>query len=145
MAGRPTKLTELVFNSIVTSVSNGNQFSTACEAAGIAEDTGLEWLRRGEDRHHNRETNELFARFAREIRRAQAQVEQEMVGVLRKAATGWDEVTTQQVVDPRKKDKHGKPKIKSIVVKTVRKFDWRAALAYLGWMKKPKSGDAPDE
>lgn len=145
MAGRPTKLTELVFNAIVTSVSNGNQFSTACEAAGVAEDTGLEWLRRGEGRHHKRETNELFAEFARQIRRAQAQIEQEMVSVIKRAATGYEETTTTRELDPKKKDKEGKPKIRSIIVKQVRKIDWRAALAYLTWVKKPKRGDTPDE
>lgn len=144
MAGRPTKLTEKVFNAIVKSVRNGNYFSTACEAAGVSELRGLEWIRRGEDRDR-RVSTKLYAKFAKEIRIAKAKAEEDHVSVLQKAAMGWEEVTTKQDVDPTKKDQQGKPKIQSIEIKRVKKFDWRASLAYLGRTKKAKWGDRSDD
>ena len=138
MAGQPTKLTPKVFKAIVKSVRNGNYFSTACEAAGVSEKTGDEWLRRGEGKDDRKKTK-LYAEFATEIRQAKAHAEEVMVSVLKKAAIGFTETTTT-------KEASGEDgELKVVTTKTVKKSDWRAGEAFLRRARRAKWGDNYDE
>src|SRR5580704_4679251 len=73
MAGRPTKLTPELRQTLVDAVGRGLPLATACALAGVRRETVLEWLARGEGRDPDRRPTTAFAKFAAAIREAQAQ------------------------------------------------------------------------
>lgn len=81
--GRPTDLTDAVQQRIVQAIIGGNHFETACRYAGVAPNTGYEWMARGEGRDRNRERSETYANFAKAIRTAEAQMEVAVVTQIR--------------------------------------------------------------
>jgi hypothetical protein len=81
---RTPKLTPAVQARIVELVAAGNYFAVACRAAGISQETGNEWMARGEGRHHDRgDPDGRHARFARSVREAEAEAERYAVEALR--------------------------------------------------------------
>lgn len=77
-------MTPAVQEKIVTAMLAGNYLEAACGWAGIARNTGLEWMARGEGRDKGRGRNELYANFANEVRRAEAQAEVKTVAIIQK-------------------------------------------------------------
>lgn len=77
--GRPLLLTPELHSAIVESVRGGNYRTTAAAASGIHRSTLYDWLERGE------RGEEPFASFARDMERAEAESEQELVGKVRGA------------------------------------------------------------
>jgi hypothetical protein len=47
--GRRIKLTQEVYETIITTLEEGNFFCTACQIAGVTERTCYNWMRRGEE------------------------------------------------------------------------------------------------
>jgi hypothetical protein len=77
------KLTEVAHRRIVEMVRAGNHLETAARAADVSPVTVAQWLKRGED---PRERNPRYREFARAVRKAEAEVEAEMVDLVRAAA-----------------------------------------------------------
>lgn len=86
---RKTRLNQDLFDRIVESVRKGNYVKVACQANGVPEKVGSEWLMRGEGTHGSRPGASIFARFARAIRTAQADAEQEALEAIREAGQGF--------------------------------------------------------
>ncbi len=79
---RPTSLTPEVHKAIVASIRGGNYVETASAAAGINRASFYEWMKRGEDDG----ATEPFASFAADVRKAEAEAENEAVNTLKVAA-----------------------------------------------------------
>jgi transposase len=77
---RPTKLTKDVHDRIVAAVRAGNYPEPAARAAGISPATYYRWLKRGE-----RESSGAYHDFCEAIKRAEGEVEVEIVARIRKA------------------------------------------------------------
>ena len=75
MAGRPTKLTPELQDKICEVIRAGNYFDTACNFVGIGERTGYEWLERGEGKHKDRKSNDLYKGFAQAVKKASSEAE----------------------------------------------------------------------
>jgi len=73
--GRKNKCTPAVRQLIVSAILNGSYFAVACRFAGIDEDTGREWMQRGEGRHPKRGTAPEYVEFAQAVRKAEADLE----------------------------------------------------------------------
>jgi transposase-like protein len=74
--GRPPgsiSLTDEIQRMIVTFTRAGAFASSAAEASGVSRSTYFEWMARGEGRHPTRRGTPKLRRFAREVRRAQAE------------------------------------------------------------------------
>jgi len=82
---RPSKLTPEVRDAVCRFLRAGNPFRVACEAAGVAAKTGMEWRARGEDRDPDRPGDEAFADFADATRRAEAEALARCAAVVQKA------------------------------------------------------------
>jgi transposase len=98
--GRRTKLTVEVQKKIVDALSAGNYFEVACAYAGIAQQTGQEWLARGRDEHCHRPTNQLYAAFADAVEKAQADEEAGTIARIKKAAMGGEVIYERTVLKP---------------------------------------------
>lgn len=93
--GRPSGLTQEVHDRIVAAVRAGNFFETACRFAGVAEQTGREWLARGLGNHSSRGNGPAYAAFADAVKKAEADAEAEKLLTIHKAAKGGTEVKTK--------------------------------------------------
>lgn len=74
--GRPpgsVSLTPQIQDTILNYIRAGAMAYVAAEAAGISERTFRDWMERGEGRHATRKPTPKLRRFAREVRRAQAE------------------------------------------------------------------------
>lgn len=80
MTGRPTKLDETRAEAIEKSIAAGGSRLSAAAAAGVHDSTLREWLQRGA------KGEEPYAAFRARIKRAEAEAEQAMVGIVREAA-----------------------------------------------------------
>jgi hypothetical protein len=83
---RPPSLTPKVRRALVSAVKLGCTLTAAADAAGLAGDTVLEWIQRGEGRHPTRPSTPELARFAREIRQAQGAAQVTLVRRIHEAA-----------------------------------------------------------
>jgi hypothetical protein len=88
-AGRTPTLTAKVKTGILKGMGTGLKFPRACEAMGIKPATGREWLRRGEDRDSARQPAKIYATFATEIRKKEAGLQDELLGIIKKESA-WD-------------------------------------------------------
>lgn len=85
--GRPTNLNQAVAIKIVKAVAEGSYFSVACAAAGVAERTGHEWIKRGEaDTSLGLDTD--YALFAQALAQGSAEAEVEAAAVLQRGGDG---------------------------------------------------------
>lgn len=82
MAGRPTKLTPELRDSIVSAIEDGNVVETACEAYGVSEDSFYEWMRRGKE-----EPGTAFSEFSDSVMKARGRAEMAAVSCLRVGMT----------------------------------------------------------
>lgn len=76
--GRPCKLTPRVAEKICNFIRLGSWLETAAGAVGIDRHTLAEWLKRGERARRSKARDQrerMFARFARQVARAQAEAE----------------------------------------------------------------------
>src|SRR5262249_29102627 len=81
--GRKSKLTPERQEKILGALLAGNLFSTACRYAGIAEQTGYEWLARGEGKDPRGRTKAtVYAKFAEAVRGAEARAEVHAVAIV---------------------------------------------------------------
>lgn len=100
---RQTHLTAEVYEKIVASVRRGNYFSVACRAAGVSESTGKQWLAIGRGSTERsgllEETVSLFATFASDVEKAEAEFEQEQVEAIEEAARVKTKVQVKQFAD----------------------------------------------
>ena len=81
-----TKLTPVVFNSILEAVSQGNWIDTAAQSVGIDRRVIQRWIQIGRGDHPTRKPVEPFITFSQEIETALAKAEQSLVKDLRKEA-----------------------------------------------------------
>lgn len=86
--GKPPLLTELLIDKIAAEIRMGSFFAPACRIHGIKPDTGYEWMARGEGRDPDRADDPLYAQFALAVRKAEAELERELVLAGIKAAKG---------------------------------------------------------
>lgn len=81
---KPPTLTPKIHKAIVDSVRNGNYFSVACEANGVPESTGRNWLQKG----RQPDAEKVYALFALDIKKAEADAEEIAVQLIKQAAEG---------------------------------------------------------
>jgi len=95
MAGRPTKLTKELINEIAQYLRAGNYIETTAALVGIHRDSIYEWLKRGNaeiervsksNRARIRKREEIFVEFTDTVKKAQAQAEAMLVGLIGQAA-----------------------------------------------------------
>jgi hypothetical protein len=84
----PPKLTPALQNAIVNAVSIGVPLRMASELAGVAFDTVLEWIQRGEGRHPTRRATAPYVQFAHALKKAEAQDQARRVARIEQAARG---------------------------------------------------------
>lgn len=91
--GRPSKLTEEVFNAVMQALRAGNYQEVAARYAGISESTYWSWLERGkrereriEDGIEPNSTETIYREFLEEVEQARAAAEVRMVGLIATAA-----------------------------------------------------------
>lgn len=141
--GRPPLLTPERADKIVTAIRAGATVRSAAHHANISDSSFSSWLERGrrerQRQHTLDDTNtddplpdiaerehrylDLLAR----VEAARADAEVEAVGILRRAITGWDEVTT---VRDQTLNRDGEI-VTLTRTSTVRKFSWQAAAWWL--------------
>ena len=81
-----TKLTPVVYKSILEAVSQGNWIDTAAQSVGITKRVIHRWIQIGRGDHPTRKPVEPFVTFSQEIETALAKAEQSLVKDLRKEA-----------------------------------------------------------
>jgi len=81
-----TKLTPVVYKSILEAVSQGNWIDTAAQSVGIDRRVIHRWIQIGRGDHPTRKPVEPFVTFSQEIETALAKAEQSLVKDLRKEA-----------------------------------------------------------
>jgi len=95
MAGRPTKLTKELIEEIAQYLRAGNYIETTAALVGIHRDSIYEWLKRGNaeiervsksNRARIRKKEEIFVEFTDTVKKAQAQAEAMLVGLIGQAA-----------------------------------------------------------
>tara|TARA_R100000231_G_scaffold129411_1_gene100763 strand:- start:589 stop:1023 length:435 start_codon:yes stop_codon:yes gene_type:complete len=95
MAGRPTKLTTELTEEIAKYLRAGNYIETTAALVGINRDSIYEWLKRGaaeqerlmkNPRARIRKREQIFVEFSDTVKKAQAQSEAMLVGLVGKAA-----------------------------------------------------------
>jgi len=95
MAGRPTKLTKELTEEIAKYLRAGNYIETTAALVGINRDSIYEWLKRGaaeqerlmkNPRARIRKREKIFVEFSDTVKKAQAQSEAMLVGLVGKAA-----------------------------------------------------------
>ena len=95
MAGRPTKLTSELTEEIAQYLRAGNYIETTAARVGINRDSIYEWLKRGakeqerlskNPRARLRKREAIFVEFSDTVKKAQAQSEAMLVGLIGKAA-----------------------------------------------------------
>ena len=95
MAGRPTKLTTELMNEIAQYLRAGNYIETTAALVGIHRDSVYEWLKRGNaeiervsksNRANIRKREAIFVEFTDTVKKAQAQSEAMLVGLIGQAA-----------------------------------------------------------
>ena len=95
MAGRPTKLTTELMNEIAQYLRAGNYIETTAALVGIHRDSVYEWLKRGNaeiervsksNRAKIRKREAIFVEFTDTVKKAQAQSEAMLVGLIGQAA-----------------------------------------------------------
>ena len=95
MAGRPTKLTKELIDEIAQYLRAGNYIETTAALVGIHRDSIYEWLKRGNaeidrvsksNRSRIRKKEEIFVEFTDTVKKAQAQSEAMLVGLIGQAA-----------------------------------------------------------
>ena len=79
-----TKLTPVVYKSILEAVSQGNWIHTAAQSVGIKTRVIQRWIQIGRGDHPTRKPVEPFITFSQEIETALAKAEQSLVKDLRK-------------------------------------------------------------
>ena len=79
-----TKLTPVVFKTILEAVSQGNWIDTAAQSVGITKRVIHRWIQIGRGDHPTRKPVEPFITFSQEIETALAKAEQSLVKDLRK-------------------------------------------------------------
>ena len=79
-----TKLTPVVYKSILEAVSQGNWIHTAAQSVGIKPRVIHRWIQIGRGDHPTRKPVEPFITFSQEIETALAKAEQSLVKDLRK-------------------------------------------------------------
>lgn len=82
MAGRPTKLDDLVCKRIVDAIAEGCTRAGAAKAAGVSRTSVQEWLARGRDGEPE------YADFADKVRAAEGKIENRVVSALLQAVEG---------------------------------------------------------
>jgi len=95
MVGRPTKLTSELTEEIAQYLRAGNYIETTAALVGINRDSIYEWLKRGakeqerlakNPRARLRKREAIFVEFSDTVKKAQAQSEAMLVGLIGKAA-----------------------------------------------------------
>ena len=86
IVNKRTKLTPVVFKSILEAVSQGNWIDTAAQSVGIDRRVIQRWIQIGRGDHPTRKPVEPFITFSQEIETALAKAEQSLVKDLRKEA-----------------------------------------------------------
>lgn len=88
IGGRRSKLTPELSAQICAFVRDGLPESTASELCGVSHDTVMEWLQRARG-NSDRPARPEHVQFAQDLRQAIAASEQQLIGVIHKAATGY--------------------------------------------------------
>lgn len=103
--GRPTKLTPQVQKTITDLLRLGNYFDTACQAAGIGERTGYDWLERGNAEIERRkkpnvkpgtktwDTEQKYVDFSQSVEKASSDAEMLALSELRTGKKIVDKLT----------------------------------------------------
>jgi len=94
-AGRPSKLTPEVQETICRAIRRGCYIETAAALGGIHKDTFYEWLKRG-----NRQSKGKYREFSDAVKKALAEAESRELKIIDKAAQGYTVVKTKRVEHP---------------------------------------------
>ena len=85
--GRRTKLTDAICKAILQAVASGVPYERAAAMADVSEQTAREWRARGEGTHQ-RSQSPLYAAFALDLKKAEAQDEARRVLRINQAGQG---------------------------------------------------------
>ena len=85
--GRPLKLTPKVIKTLMGFIARGNYFSTAAYAAGISDETLVNWLKQGAEDYKNNRKGLFFGLFVA-LKRAEAKAETARVARIEQAGIG---------------------------------------------------------
>jgi hypothetical protein len=107
VGGRRPLLTTKVHADIVELLEAGNAASTAARMVGVTPDTVYEWMRKGREADALQsagqaldERQAVYARFARDVQRAQAHAEVDAVAVVEKVMHGGYLVSEEETIGP---------------------------------------------
>lgn len=134
---RETRLTPAIQKKIVASIKQGNYFTVACEAAGIPEGTGREWLQRG-----RKTEDEPYSSFSAAIKKAEGESERAAIARIQAAGRGRN-YKIKKVKETAVKGPEGEVRIETLTdTETGTEYSWQADAWYLErkfpdrWSKK---------
>jgi hypothetical protein len=90
MPGRPSKLTPALEAALVNAVTIGVPLRAATDLVGVAYDTVLRWMQRGEGRHPTRRATAPYVHFVQALKKAQAADQARRIARIEQAARGGD-------------------------------------------------------
>lgn len=85
---RPPKLIPELEAMLINAITIGVPLRTASELAGVAFDTVLKWIQRGEGRHPTRRAIAPYVQFVHALKKAEAQDQARRVARIEQAARG---------------------------------------------------------
>lgn len=114
--GRRTILTDKLIGEICGMIREGAIVKDACEAVGICDRSYHTWREKGEA---EKPVKRIYARFAQELARAEADFRRHHINIIRRAAEEPSVETTVQVFQ---EGKPGEPGFKEVRRKTERRI-----------------------
>ncbi len=121
----PRKLNDGMIKALYEAISRGNYAVVACQLAGIEEKTYYEWLRQADIDIENGLTAEesYYVRLKQSVKEAESKAEDEMVQVVREAATKKREWLPATVfLERRHPDRWGRRERKQVDINETRQI-----------------------
>lgn len=100
--GRPSKLTDEVYNKIIEAILHGATYKDAAEAAGVWYTTFNDWMKVGEEAKAGK-----FYNFHHAVRQAEAQCRLNMTRVIQSAAAKGDWKAAEAYLKRRDRENWG--------------------------------------
>ena len=89
MAGRPSKLSGELIESICAEIRDGLPITYSCDLFGITKMSFSNWMRRGEADYEAEDYESLYAQFFYGIKKAQAEYVKSAKKEIRSGRVGW--------------------------------------------------------
>ncbi len=123
MAGRPTKLTKEVHNTITEAIALGVTYKNAVGAAGISYQCFLDWLERGKKTQkgelNRTKANKIYLEFFESVERSKHKAFSEYTKTIHKAAKEGDWRAAESFLKRRDPDNWGDRQENTIKTDTI--------------------------